>query len=189
MTQVTSARVMAGVPSLNAALYRRIRFLVGDPVAVVEVTSASQPTRSTLILRDIEMERARAKARVDQVACPADFAPGDWIVGDRETATAQAVAECLRRSGATTVIADRTLPLIFAEMIQRVGIEVRCDLEWGVLERRQKDAEEIAHIERAQSVTEQVMRRACETVANASTDADGRLSVDGTVLTSQRMRP
>ncbi len=45
---------------------------------------------SVLILRDIEMERARQSARVDRVACPADFTPPGGLSGDRETANAQA---------------------------------------------------------------------------------------------------
>ena len=41
------------------------------------------------------MKRARQKARVDHVACPADFAPAGGLSGDRETATAQAAAELI----------------------------------------------------------------------------------------------
>ena len=182
------ARIMAGVPALNAALYRRIRFLVGDPVALVEIETDAGTTVSTLILRDIEMDRARSKARVDQVACPKDFEPNSGLSGDRETATAQAAAECLSRNGIRSVVADRTLPLIFAEYIGRVGIEVRCDVDWGVIERRQKDEQELAYIERAQNITEQVMRRACEAVANAKAGPDGALSSAGEALTSERLR-
>ncbi len=32
-----TARMMAGVPALNAGLYRLIKFLVGDPVAWIEI--------------------------------------------------------------------------------------------------------------------------------------------------------
>ena len=115
---------MAGVPSANAALYHRIRFSVVDQVAYIELPDGAAKRRSILILRDIEMERARRHARVDQVACPADFAPAEGLSGDRETATAQAAAECLRRAGVARVVGDRTLPLIFAEFIRRAGIDV-----------------------------------------------------------------
>ena len=110
------ALLMAGIPQLNAALYHRIRFLVGDPVAYVQIPTADGGTKSTLILRDIEMERARRFARADEVACPRDFTPASGLSGDRETATAQAAAECIRRAGVTRIVADRTLPLIFAEL-------------------------------------------------------------------------
>ncbi len=123
---------MAGVPALNAALYRRIRFLVGDPVALIEVCDAEGKVRSTLILRDIEMERAKRNARVDQVACPADYAPTGGLSGDRETATAQAAAECLRRHGVQAVEADRSLPMIYVHYLSQAGMAVNCDTDWGV---------------------------------------------------------
>ncbi|MDZ4848336.1 MAG: M24 family metallopeptidase [Pirellulaceae bacterium] len=182
------ARIMAGIPSLNAALYRRIRFLVGDPVSIIEIGGDAGTVTSTLILRDIEIERAKAKARADAFACPKDFEPATGLSGDRETATAQATAECLLRNGVNSVVADRSLPLIFAEFIRRAGIEIICDTEWGVIERRQKDDQELEFIEKAQNITELVMKRACETVANAVPDRLGQLTLNGELLSSESLR-
>jgi Xaa-Pro aminopeptidase len=165
-------------------LYRRVRFQVGDPAALVEIPG--QPT--TLILRDIEMERARAHARADRIACPRDFAPVGGLSGDRETATAQSVGECLRRAGVEEVWTDRALPMIFAHYIGEAGVRVRCDPELGVLERRAKDAEEIEHLRAAQHVTEQAMEMACAMVAGAQAARDGTLTHDGETLTSERVR-
>ncbi len=179
---------MAGVPALNAGLYRRIRFLVGDPVALVELPKPEHAANSILILRDIEMERAKKKARADLIHCPADFAPAGGLSGDRETATAQAAAECLRRNGIQEVVADRSLPLIYWEMLRRSNIAVVCDTEWGVVERRQKDEEELKMIEHAQSITEKVMERACQTIARAQANSDGSLTHERRNLTSEWMR-
>ncbi len=181
------ARVLAGVPALNCALYWRIRFSVGDPAALVELPRDGR-SHSILILRNIEMERARAHARADQIACPADFTPAGGLSGDRETATAQAVAECLRREQIRQVVADRTLPLIFAHEIQQAGIAVHCDPQWGVIERRSKDEQEIGWLREAQQTTEAAMQMACETVARAIARGDGVLLVDGQPLTSERLR-
>ncbi len=175
---------MPGIPAINNAFYRRIRFRVGDPAALVELTDGP----SILILRDIEMGRARQNARVDRVACPADFAPETGLSGDRETATAQAAAECLRRHEVKHVVADRTLPFIFAHEIFQVGVTVDYDPEMGVSSRRSKDAQEIEHLRKAQQTTEEVMRMACETVARATARDDGVLTVDGSPLTSERLR-
>jgi len=178
-----TARLMAGIPQTNGALYWRIRFSVGDPAAIVEL-----PGESILILRDIEMDRARQKARADRVACPADFTPEGGLSGDRETATAQAAAECLRRAGVARVVADRTLPLIFAEMVRRAGIEVQCDLDLGVSGRRAKDPQEVAWLAEAQQTTEAAMEMACRLIARAGTNADGTLMHDGGLLTAERVR-
>jgi len=186
--KANEAVIMAGIPAANASLFRKIRFSVGDPVALVETNPSNGAAASTLILRDIEMERAGESAAVDRVACPADFAPTDGLSGDRETATAQAAAECLRRAGVTRVIADRTLPLIFAEIIRASGIEVACDMELGVTDRRSKDAQEIAFLREAQGVTEDAIRMVCECVSNADADGTGQLLHEDAPLTSERLR-
>jgi len=182
------AVVLAGVPQTNATLYHRIRFAVLDPVAFLELPDGAGGRSSVLIVRDIEMVRARRQARADRVVSPAELAPEGGLSGDRETATAQAAAECLRRAGVTRVAADRSLPLIFAEMIRRAGIEVVCDLDLGIADRRRKDPQEIAWIRQAQQATEAAMEMACTLIARAKTRPDGALVHDGAPLTAERVR-
>ncbi|MCP4788073.1 MAG: aminopeptidase P family protein [Fuerstiella sp.] len=172
---------------MNNTLLWRIRFMVGDPVALLELPT-DDGVRSVLLLRDIEMQRARQSANVDQVGCPADFTPEGGLSGDRETATAQAAAECLRREGITEVVADRSLPLIFAEFLTRAEIIVQCDTELWVGDRRQKNEEEIEHLRQSQHVTEQAMQFACEMIASAEARSGGVLFRENQPLTSERVR-
>ena len=183
-----TAAVMAGIPATNLSLYRAIRFKVGDPAALIELPGTEGRAERVLIIRDIEMDRATRHARADRVHCPADFEPAGGLSGDRETATAQAVAQCLASRGIRSVRADRTLPLIFAHFIQKAGIALECDTEMGVLERRSKDAQELAWLREAQRATEGAMKLACETVARAKAAADGTLVHDGATLTAERLR-
>ena len=134
------------------------------------------------------MARAKAHARADQVACPAQFAPAGGLSGDRETATAQSAAEFLRRQEITRVTADRSLPMIYVHALQAAGIDVVCDLDLGVSVRRAKDAEEIEHLRQSQQVTEQAMEMACTLIARAKADRQGALHWDGAPLTSERVR-
>lgn len=187
MTDSHVAKICAGVPAMNNTLLWRIRFMVGDPVCLLEIPGSSG-MRSVLLLRDIEMQRAGQTAKVDEVGCPADFTPDGGLSGDRETATAQAAAECLRRSGVAEVVADRSLPLIFAEFLTRAGISVRCDTELWVAGRRQKSEEEIDHLREAQRVTEQAMQYACNMVGAAEARSGGVLYRDNEPLTSERVR-
>ncbi len=184
---IRRARLAAGIPAVHSSIYWRIGFSVGDQVVLVELPSA-KGSEATLILRDIEMGRARQFARVDHVACPADFAPAGGLSGDRETANAQAAAECLRRAGITHVSGDRTLPLIFVDFARQVGITVECEPNRWVDERRQKTPAEIAHLREAQRVTEGAIQLACRLIARASARADGVLMHDGAPLTSERVR-
>ncbi|MCA9311700.1 MAG: aminopeptidase P family protein [Phycisphaerales bacterium] len=183
--ETVRATVMGGIPAHNLSLYRRIRFKVGDPAAILEIPGRG----AVLILRDIEMDRARRHARADEFFSPADFPPaGGTLSGDREVATAQATAECLRRAGVSTVWTDRTLPMIFAHQMQEAGITVRCDPDMGVVDRRSKDAQEIELLRDAQRVTEEAMAMACRLVARADAGAGGALQVDGQPLTAEVVR-
>lgn len=178
------ATLMGGIPAHNPSFYRRIRFSVGDPAAIIDIPGRG----STLIIRDIEAERARRNARADQVCVPADFVPEGGLSGDRETATAQSAAEFLKRAGVREVVADRTLPMLFVHVIEHAGIEVVCDPEMGVADRRSKDAQEIEFLRKAQRTTEQAVQRACEMIARASVGNGGALVHEGEPLTSERVR-
>lgn len=182
------AIVMAGIPATNLALYHRIRFMVGDPAACAEVPAPDGSWTRVLIVRDIELDRARRHAVADAVHAPADFTPACGLSGDRETATAQALAECLFRAGVTQAVVDRSLPYSFAHHMTERGIALQYDPALGVAARRSKDAQEVAHLREAQALTERAMRMACETIARATPDAHGVLLHEGEPLTSERVR-
>ncbi|MFO1065344.1 MAG: M24 family metallopeptidase [Pirellulales bacterium] len=181
------ARVLAGIPAENHALYHRVRFGVGDPAAWLEIEDGSN-RRTVFIVRDIEVERAKAAVKADLIIPPAASAPAGGLSGDRATATAQSVAEYLKRAGVTYVVTDRTLPYIYAWHIAQAGLTLDYSAEFGVLERRVKDEQEIQWLSAAQSVTEDAIAMACGTIARAKADAEGNLHHAGAVLTSERMR-
>ena len=201
-----TAYLTAGVPNNNMTLYWKMRFLVGDPAAVLEFDEErpfpeAKPTENPkagsvpgktrlLILRDIENERARLYAKADLVACPADFAPENGLSGDREIATAQSVAEAFRRAGTQLVVSDRSLPLVYVDALKKAGISCECDLDRGVFERRSKDESELAFIREAQLATEEAIRRACVRIAKAKPDSEGKLFAadDAEPLTSESVR-
>lgn len=176
--------VLAGHSSTNATLFHRCRFLVGDSSVAIDFADGT----STFLVRDIEMDRARKTVRADRIACAADFTPEGGLSGDRDTALAQATAECLRQAGESTITVDRSLPYLYAHFIQEAGISINYSADFGVLERRIKDAEEIENLRLAQKVTGEAMTYACQTIARATADQDGLLHHDGAVLTSERVR-
>jgi Xaa-Pro aminopeptidase len=179
---------MAGIPASNKSLYHAVRFNVGDPAAVVDFVKPDGRLHRVFIVRDIEMERARKHAKTDAVACPRDFEPSGGLSGDRETATAQSVAECVRIQGVKRVISDRTLPLVFADHLRAAGVSIEYDAHMGVLSRRSKDDQEVEWLRLAQQATERAMKMACEMVSRAIPNRNGVLTVDGEPLTSDRLR-
>jgi Xaa-Pro aminopeptidase len=181
------AIVMGGVPQTNLSLYHKVRFSVGDPVGYIEIPMGRAKER-ILILREIELERARKTANADQCFGYSDFTPEGGLSGDRETCTAQSIAECLRQRDITRVTVDRSLPMLFAHVLTNTGISVTCDPELFVMDRRSKDAAELAHLRAAQKLTEECMRYVCTLIAKAAVGDDGVLLHEGEVLTSERVR-
>lgn len=189
-----TAILTAGIPAKNMILYHSIRFLAGDPAALIILPSNTSSTidgvsnKRQLIIRDIEMERARAHARADAVSCPADHAPKGGLSGDRETATAQATAQLLLENDISRVIVDRSLPYSFANELLKADIAIQYDPDKGVVNRRSKDQQEIECLRQAQHDTETVMARALSLIANASANAQGILQHEGEPLTADRVR-
>ncbi len=188
LSNARRVRVLAGIPAGNMNLFDRCQFLVGDPAVWVEWQANEVACESLFLLRDIEMERASKQARATHVACPAQYAPPEGLSGDRETATAQALAECLNQHKIHEVYSDRSLPLIFHEALQQASIRVHYDPQMGVMDRRIKSQEAMDSLAHAQKITESTMLKACQTICRASADSNGVLWHEGEILSSERLR-
>ncbi len=183
----SSPFLIAGIPAKNLALYHQIRFLAGDPAALIVIPEGVSGGGRHLLIRDIEADRAKAHARADHVHIPADFAPDSGLSGDRETATAQATAEFIRRAGIASIRVDRSLPMSTVHELNLAGITPEYDPDLGVRDRRMKDAHEVERLREAQLVTEGAIEMACTTIARATANSGGILIHDGAELTSHRM--
>ncbi len=176
-------QIFAGFADKNATLFRRLGVPLGDPAAFLQFGD-----RQIAVVRDLEMDRVRQQRPGIEVTCPADHAGNDGMSADRETATAQAVANLAKAHGVTSLSGDRSLPLIFSWHLAAQGITVDYDADSGVADRRCKTEAEIEALTLAQATTETVMQMICETLADAAVDADGFLIHQGDVLTSERVR-
>ena len=178
-----SVHLIAGIADKSPTLYRRLGVPLGDPAAWMQLDG-----RRVALVRDLEMDRVRLAGRVDDVTCPMQHPPRTGLSGDRETATAEAVAQFLRHHHIERVTVDRTLPYIFHWHLQQAEIETIFDPELGVIDRRQKSDHEIECLIAAQGITETVMRLLCERIARADVDDAGQLLIDGDVATSDSVR-
>lgn len=177
------AILLAGIPAENASLFLKVGIAAGDPAAWFSLEG-----KTTVLVRDIEQERAATVGTADRYVSPPDFVPTGGLDADRAIATAQAVAECLRREGVTRVTTDRSLPFVFAWQLMQQGMELQFDAELGVLDRRVKTDKQIEALAKAQAVTERAMEMACTLIARSNAQADGTLHHEGQVLTSERVK-
>ncbi len=175
-------KLLAGLPIQNMALFHRCRFAVGDPAAWLEL-----PNERVFICRDIEVARARAQVEADRVVCPADVVHDGVLSGERDVATAQAVAALLREVGHNTVVADRSLALVYAQVLRDAKIDVRLDLELGIIDRRSKTADEIELITTCQAASEAAIGFAGDIIHATAVGEDDVLLHAGQPLTSERM--
>jgi Xaa-Pro aminopeptidase len=158
------ATLLGGIPAENATLFRKVLMTAGDPAAWIEIRGGE----SILLIRDIEVARARATSSADKVLPPARYVPAGGLSADRATATAQAAAECLRQAGVNRVRTDRSLPFIYAHYAMQAGMELIYDSNLGVVDRRTKSEQEIEWLADAQAMTERAMELACQTIAAAN---------------------
>jgi Xaa-Pro aminopeptidase len=183
------AVLIAGIPDANMTLFHRVRFLTGDPAAWLYVEDSEAKTSETyFVVRDIEVDRAKTSSSANVVYAPKELVDASKLSADREVGTAQAIAALLQRLNIGSLLVERSSPVSYLAVLQQLGIDCHVDLEWGATARRQKTPDELSALRAAQSVTENAMRRACETVANANVSDDGTLLHEGKTLTSEIMQ-
>ncbi len=181
---MTTTKLWAGAPLHNPWLFHRAPVFTGDPAVYIEKADGGR----VMILRDIEIPRARDAKAAEAIHAYAEFTPEGGLSGDRETACAQSAAEYLVRNGISKVIVDRSFPELYAHYIRSRAVMVECDPEMGVLERRSKSEREVEALKSAQRKTEQAVEHACRMIAGADAGKDGVLTRDGEVLTSERVQ-
>ena len=184
MTVEHTATLLSGVPSINKAVFHAIRFDAHDPASLIVTPDGNR----RLVLRDVEVARAKKQAKADEVFCYEDFEPEKGLSGDREIRAAQATAECLRRMDISRVMVDRTATALLIDELEDAGMTVMLDRQLGVRDCRSKDAEEVAALREATRITESAIRMACETIARADANKDGALVHDGAVLTAEKVK-
>ncbi len=178
--------IQAGVPAISKSIYHRLGFVAHDPAVCIEIEGP--PTRSIVIVRDVELTRARKIIKNARIYCPKDFTPSGGLSGDREIATAQAAVECLRRHAVGRAFGDRSLPLLYVAIAREAGIEIDLDPDLGITQRRRKNEQEVSHLRTCQQITEQAIRMACELIAGCQARRDGVLIHQDQPLTASIVR-
>jgi len=181
---MSTTKLWAGAPLHNPWLFHRAPVFTGDPAVFIENTDGT----TTMILRDIEIPRAKQVHAAGEIHPYEAFTPDGGLSADRETAAAQSAGEFLARHGVTKVVVDRSFPELYAHYIRMRAIAVECDPELGVVERRMKSAREVEALRVAQRKTEQAVEFACQMIARAEANADGVLMREGEPLTSERVQ-
>jgi Xaa-Pro aminopeptidase len=143
-----------------------------------------------LLVSSLEYGRARTEGRAATVARHADYGYREKVEahGQRE-ARDRVLRAFLEDHGAEELAVPETFPLGVADALRELGLSVTAERE-GVMTRIRaiKTDAEIDHIRTAQQANERAMARAEQLLREAEIDGQGRLSHDGDLLTSERVR-
>ncbi len=181
---MSTTKIIAGIPTQNLTLFHQTKFIVHDPAALI-IEFIDDKEYRTLLVRSLEVDRAKKDAKVDAVIWPGKFEPKEGFDSDRELHTPQGLAEFLLQKKISHVTLDRNSPAVFWHCLERAGIKVECNPTEGFTQRRTKDEQEIEQLRNAQHTTEKVMQIACELIGNSIPSKDGSLQKNGLTITSE----
>ncbi|MCX7824298.1 MAG: Xaa-Pro peptidase family protein [Verrucomicrobiae bacterium] len=144
--------------------------------------------RSAVVMNDLEIDRARKEARVDEVISQTAISrPLEKRLG-RQAKLGEVIAAIFKQRGIRAARVPSSFPLALAEQLRRRGIRVRTDDRPFFPQREIKRPDEVRAIERALRITEAGLAAGIATIRAARIARDGRLTLTGATLTSERVR-
>jgi Xaa-Pro aminopeptidase len=180
---MTEARLIIGDSKSSSDMYYRTRFWVGDPVPFFEIDG-----KTGLVCNNLEIDRAKKDAQVDEVISLAEYMGKAKEAGIDAPGYADVMGVLFRERGVSSIQVPSTFPLLHADALRESGFDVSPVKGAFYSERLVKNAEEIEHIAAAQAMTEEGMAIAIEMIAESEPNADGVLQYGGDTLTSERVR-
>ncbi len=159
------------------------RMFVGDPFIYLE-----QNGKRTILLSDLEIDRGRRQAQVDEILPYSEFERAVQGKSNKAPAFEKVLVHVLQKRGVRSAIVPANFPLGYAEELGRAKIKLQTanGLFWP--ERETKTDDELRLMRRALSITEKGMARAIEVLAACKARRGKRLDWFGRVLTSEILR-
>ena len=159
------------------------KFWAPDPFIFLERNG-----KRTLVLSDLEIDRARKQAKADEFVMFSEIERE--VQGKSKTAPPyeEVLAHFLKKRGVRSTIVPANFPLRYAEELGANKIRVRATngLFWP--EREAKSEKEIAMMGHALRITETGLRRAIEVLKASKPGPGKKLRWNGKILTSEMLR-
>lgn len=173
---------MIGDSVRNADLYYATRFRAPDPFVFVWTHTAR-----IAMVSNLELDRARSQAKVDQVLSSAHYEKQLHAGGCQVPAFRDFVLALLRDLGLKKLLVPADFPLDPADFLRQSGIQLELAPLPLFAQRQIKTPEEIEAIRKAMRAAEQGMQVAVEAIG-AAVVRDRILYCDGEPLTSEHLR-
>lgn len=176
------ATLMIAASESDSNLYYATRFIAPDPFIFMEVKG-----QRILLMSDLEMDRARSQATVDQVLSYSEWERRAKAQGIAAPGSVDVLHLVLQDHGIKQLLVPGNFPFGHAVKLQALGYQLETKKEPFYERRAIKTAEEIRCIEDAQRATEAAVAVAHDALRAAGI-RDGMLWLNGAPLTSERIK-
>ena len=168
---------------LNADMLYAAGLFVPDPFTFLQVDG-----RTTIMMSDLEIDRARAQSKVDEVVSLTDYSDRAKKSGNADPGLVDAVVELLREREVKGVRVPNSFPLGYADKLRDRGFTVASkeDPFWD--RRPVKTDDEVTAISNASRHTEDALRMAFGHAGRSHAVKDGLLHGPEGPLTSEYLR-
>jgi Xaa-Pro aminopeptidase len=179
----TEIRLIVAASEHDPDMLYATRFFVPDPFIFLE-----QNGKRTIVLSDLEIDRARKQAQADEIVSLSKFERE--LQGGRKKAPPfeKVMSHFLRTRGVRSAVVPANFPLGYANELARQKIRVRATngLFWP--EREAKSETELKEMRHALAITEKGLARAMEVLAASKIGPGKKLTWSGRTLTSEIVR-
>ena len=180
---MSTARLIIADSEKNANLYYATRFLAPDPFIFAQVDH-----HRLMVMSDLEVDRARAQAKVDEVLSYTKLAQAAKRRGVAEPTMMDVVDELLKSRAVDAVEVPSDCSVVHADALRKRGYTVQPKADPFFPERMVKSDDEIACLTEALRITEEALATAIELIRNAEVIPDGSLRLGGKPLTAELLR-
>ena len=180
---MSTARLIIADSEKNANLYYATRFLAPDPFIFAQVDG-----RRVVVMSDLEIDRAKAQAKVDEVLSYAALSQAAKRRGVAEPKLGDVVDELFKPHGVKRIEVPFDFGVAHADSLRRRGYTVEPCPDPFFPERMVKSEEEIARLPEALRITEEALASAIKLIRGAEVKPDGALWIGGKPLTAELLR-
>lgn len=180
---MATARLIISDSEKNANLYYATRFLAPDPFIFAQIGG-----RRLMVMNDLELDRAKAQAQVDEVLSYTKLSQEAKQRGVSEPTMLDVVDTLLKDHAVRQIEVPADFSLAYADGLRKRGYMLEATPDPFYPERMVKSKEEIAWLTEALRITESALGSAIELIRNSEVMSDGTLKIGGKPLTAELVR-
>lgn len=181
----SSTQILFADSERNADLLYKTRFFVPDPFLLLIHNG-----KSTILLSDLEVDRGKKQATVDEVVSLTDFAESQQKHLPANPTLEQIAAQFIKSRNVRKAAVPKEFPLSLARELEKLGVALTLPNTEGPFfsERLYKTPDEIKLLRKACKLSAIGLERAVEVLKAAKVGAHKRLYWGNAILTSERLR-